>query len=365
GTIPLVAVFLIQELHLLLKPTLIAITDRSITLRGVLTIADQITAVQGTTKAFEFYQTVTHDISQIETVALGKDWQGQSIALIKTVTRDYFRFGKHLSSAEQRWLVHELQTFVQSAKQHLEQQVQEHSGQQQNTKLAAFDLLFQQGIIEYKDNQIEQSATLFNAILLLDSFCAEAYNNLGVIYYQQQQFSEAIESFQTALQLAPSYWAARTNLAIVYQTQGLHEKEIATYGTPCPAGKNTGADKYTLILLPPWRESLESAIASHQVPPADEPMIAAKRYCVHADLLQFQGNFTGAIDIYRHVLNLVKHDRKQTADLYADLAWVFAITCNHKEAQLCLQKHSKIAPNAENPTVRYTKALINYQQGKF
>jgi serine/threonine protein kinase/tetratricopeptide (TPR) repeat protein len=332
-----------RDLQTLIKPTVLSINDYSITLAGML-------------KRFEFYQKISYNLEDIAEIHLEKTRKGEGIGVIRTHTQEAYQFGQYLSPTEQRWLVHELQTFIQVAQQRAESRFE----QIQDSKLATLDALFQRAISCYQSDQLAQAETLFHAIVLFDAASAEAYNNLGIIQHRLNQHSKSADSFQKALQIAPSYWAARTNFAIALQAQNDLTHAIATYGDPCPTDQTTGSDRYTLILYNQWRGSLADAIADFETPPPDELLLAINIHCRHADLLQCKGDFTTAIDLYRHVLRLARHNPALSAEIYAELAWTFAMMHNLKEAQACLARSRKLAPNTEHKTTRYTEALIQY-----
>lgn len=331
-----------RDLQTLIKPTVLSVNDYTLILAGML-------------KRFEFYQKISFILEDIEDIHLEKTRKGESVGVIRMRTQEVYQFGQYLSPTEQRWLVHELQTFIQAAKQRAKERFE----QIQDSRLTTLDALFQRAIRCYQSDQLAQAETLFHAILIFDAASAEAYNNLGVIQHRLNQHSKSADFFQKALQIAPSYWAARTNFAIALQEDNFTQA-IAMYGTPCPSDQTTGNDRYTLILYNQWRGSLADAIAEFETPPPDEALLAIKNHCRHADLLQCKGDFTTAIDLYRHVLKLAKHNPALSAEIYAELAWTFAMMHNLKEAQACLARSRKLAPTTEHGTTRYTEALMQY-----
>jgi eukaryotic-like serine/threonine-protein kinase len=361
-----VAVLSMRALQILIKPSVLVANEQFITLRGVLT-------------PFRFYQEVTFGLDRIDEVHLKKFSKKSTTCLIKTIEQEEFQLGNYLSISEQRWITHEIQDFIQLAKNKSEANQKENLRIHTNKKLCALDILLVQGISCYENNLLDNAKRLFEAAIVLNPICVEAHNNLGVIQFQEKQYSSAIESFYFALRFAPSYWSARVNLAFTYENQGDFEKCIKTYATPCQIGQigQKGEDKYTLCLASNTRQSLaESVNTIQEINPCGGGALEVQNQ--YAYLLHLQGNSEAAILIYKDALKLatknaltleikenIKLYRKNVAEIYANLGWVLAMVGQREEALVNLKQSYSISSHPENATAQKVNALIDYYQKSF
>ncbi|MEM9220392.1 MAG: serine/threonine-protein kinase [Cyanobacteria bacterium P01_F01_bin.150] len=321
--------------------------------------------LQGFLRPLKPYQIERLRLPEVQDIRL-QPHRGNPHCILETSFREKLYFGHGLPKQEQQWIVTQLRDFLQSRRNNVQKQHQETQADYQQV----VSRILQKGIEAYRCQPWSQgkpeSQVLFEAARLVDSNCAEAYNNLGVILFHKENYKGAIAAFKTALSKTPGYWAAHINLAIAYDTSMDMKHWLQTFTTSLTnteaQDRQIGRAEHTLIVLKDYPDSLATILKSFRTKLKYYSDTSRLRYD-YAHLLMFQGNFAEAIALYANMIaQLPKKELGVTfiADIYFDYGWALAM---QGDIQAALEQWRAIAslPSPKNTTK--VKALIQHYQG--
>lgn len=345
--------FFARILQILLKPTVLIFDRNSLNLRGVL-------------KPLGFYQEENIQLTQISRVRLKKSGKKAAGIAIEIGGEEEYQIGYYLSPLEQRWLVSEIQDFLENIKRKTEEKEREKLELLKDSAKNALHVLLERGIEAHKEKMNDDAEILFKAAILLEPTCPEAYNNLGVTYFLKEKYTQAKEAFEKALDYAPGYWNAKVCLAKTYEAQGDVAKSIEISLNPCPQGKLQGLDEYTLILAPEWnlRCTLSRGIDFFKEASLSKTEKSVLYQQEYAYLLHLQGNSEVALEIYHQAIKSALNNPKYLFVIYGNLGWTLTTIGRIDEALVYLNKSKAIAEKENDWDAQKIKALINYYSKK-
>ena len=71
-----------------------------------------------------------------------------------------------------------------------------------------------------KEGNLDAAVYNYMKAIELDSYCVQAYNDLGIIFEVKADLGQAKEMYQKAIEIAPAYLKSYSNLALLYEKQG-------------------------------------------------------------------------------------------------------------------------------------------------
>ncbi len=115
----------------------------------------------------------------------------------------------------------------------LERALQQRLGEQIRLRdegdLRAAEELRRRGTAAYKQGQVEQAVSLFEAGLALDPHAAGLHVALAVARVKQKRPDEALVGFEQAIALEPRMGTALRSLAVLYEKRGFRNKAVDTW----------------------------------------------------------------------------------------------------------------------------------------
>lgn len=101
----------------------------------------------------------------------------------------------------------------------------------------------------YKENQMEESLTLWKSLNLLIPTDPEIYNNMGVVLKKMGKKEEAYKAYQNALALKEDYAEALNNLGVLYLSDGQKEKAKINFEKATSLSSNYADPYFNLAIL--------------------------------------------------------------------------------------------------------------------
>lgn len=89
---------------------------------------------------------------------------------------------------------------------------------------ANYELLFKEGLKEFKKNNYHSAEAAFEKAISLDPKFKEAIYQLGLVYLKLEDFAKASENFEKMLKLAPKDFNGLYNMGLALQNQGLYDE---------------------------------------------------------------------------------------------------------------------------------------------